>query len=105
MTTHQVMCYEEKKGGRKQAQGIACERDANTAYTCKLIPSDEQKNRMTDLLTYSVGPRNNRPALKGSPSISVNILRPKMTVSNVISPLFKGDPEIKVKNLQSQWDR
>ena len=26
-----------------------------------------------------------------------------MVVFNVISPLFKGYPEIKVKNLQSQW--
>ena len=28
-----------------------------------------------------------------------------MVVFDVISPLFKGYPEIKVKNLQSQWDQ
>ena len=53
----------------------------------------------------TVGPRNNSPAFKGSPSIKVNILRSQMIVFNVILPLFKGNPEIKVKNLQSQWDR
>ena len=53
----------------------------------------------------TVEPRNNSLAFKGSPSIMVNILRSQMVVFNVISPLFKGYPEIKVKNLQSQWDR
>ena len=50
---------------------------------------------------HTVGPRKNRPAFKGSPSIKVNILRSQKIVSNVILPLFKGEPEIKVKNLQS----
>ena len=53
----------------------------------------------------TVGPRNNSPAFKGSPSLKVNVLRSQMIVFNVILPLFKGNPEIKVKNLQSQWDR
>ena len=48
-------------------------------------------------ITYTVEPRNNSPAFKGSPSIKVNILRSQMIVFNVISPLFKGYPEIKVK--------
>ena len=55
--------------------------------------------------TNTVGPRNNRLAFKGSPSMKENILRSQMTVSNMILPLYKGEPEIKVKNLQSQWDR
>ena len=59
----------------------------------------------TDSNRGTVEPRNNRPAFKGSLSIKVNILRSTMVVFNVISPLFKGEPEIKVKNLQSQWDR
>ena len=46
----------------------------------------------------TVEPRNNNPASKGSPSIQVNILRSKMVVFNVISPLFIGYPDIKVKN-------
>ena len=46
-------------------------------------------------------PRINSPAFKGSPSIKVNIL----IVSNAISSRWKGYPEIKVKNLLSQWDR
>ena len=53
----------------------------------------------------TVEPLNNKLAFKGSPSIKVNLLRTKIVVSNVISPLFKGYPEIKVKNPQSQWDR
>ena len=53
----------------------------------------------------TVAPRNNSLASKGSPSIKVNILRSQMIVLDVISPHFKGYPEIKVKNLQSQWDR
>ena len=40
----------------------------------------------------TVGPRNNRLAFKGSPSIKVNILRSQMTVSNMILILFKGEP-------------
>ena len=56
-------------------------------------------------LNNTVGPRNNSPAFKGSPSIKVNISRSQMIVFNVILPHFKGKPEIKVKNLRSQWDR
>ena len=71
---------------------------AKKAYhlVCRIM----QKRKQT-----TVGPRNNSPAFKGSPSIKVNILRSQMIVFNVILPLFKGNPEIKVKNLQSQWDR
>ena len=47
----------------------------------------------------TVEPRNNSLAFKGSTSIKVNILRSKIIVFDVISPLFKGYPEIKVKNL------
>ena len=47
----------------------------------------------------TVEPRNNSLSFKGSPSIKVTILRFKMVVFNVISPLFKGYPKIKVKNL------
>ena len=53
----------------------------------------------------TVEPRNNSLAFKGSPSMKVNILRSQMVVFNVISPLFKDYPEIKVKNLLSQWNR
>ena len=49
-------------------------------------------------------PCNNSLAFKGYPSIKVNIWS-QIIVFNVISPLLKGYPEIKVKNLQSQWDR
>ena len=56
-------------------------------------------------LKRTVEPRNNSLAFKGSLSIKVNSLRSQMIVINVISPLFKGYPEIKVTNLQSQWDR
>ena len=58
-----------------------------------------------NLKIITVEPRNNSLAFKGSPSIKVNILRSQIVVFNVISPLFKGYPEKKVKNLQSQWDR
>ena len=54
---------------------------------------------------HTVEPRNNSPAFKGSLLKKVNILRSQMVVFNVILPLFRGYPEIKVKNLQSQWDR
>ena len=52
-----------------------------------------QEGRVTKF--YTVEPRNNSLAFKGSPSIKVNILRSQMIVFNVISPLFKGKPEIK----------
>ena len=56
-------------------------------------------------LPITVEPRNNSPAFKGSPSIKVNILRSQMIVYNIISSLIKGEPEIKVTNLWSQWDQ
>ena len=63
------------------------------------------KNAFIGVKMNTVGPRNNSLAFKGSLSIKVNILRSQMIVFNVILPLFKGNSEIKVKNLQSQWDR
>ena len=52
-----------------------------------------------NIVRTTVRPRNNSLAFKGSPLIKVNILRSQMVVFNLISPLFKGYPEIKVKNL------
>ena len=40
-----------------------------------------------------------------APLLMVKILRSQMMVFNVISPPFKNNPELKVKNLQSQWDQ
>ena len=62
----------------------------------------EDKGRNDDYkgkYIYTVEPRKNSLAFKGSPSIKVNILRSQMIVFNVFLPLFKGNPEIKVKNL------
>ena len=52
-------------------------------------------------LANTVEPCNNSLAFKGSPSIKANILRSQMIVFNVISPLFKGEPEIKERKFFS----
>ena len=53
----------------------------------------------------TVEPRKNSLAFKGSPSMKVNILRSKIIVFIVDTTLFKGYPDIKVKNHKSLWDR
>ena len=45
------------------------------------------------------------PPFKGSPIIKVNVLRSQMIVFNVMLPLFKGNPEIKVKNSSVPMDQ
>ena len=83
-------------------------RNAVEQTKCWLMPSWSyvitiQLYKMYDVFSRTVEPRNNRPAFKGSPSIKVNISRSKMVILSVISPLFKGEPKIKLKNLWSQW--
>ena len=52
---------------------------------------------------YTVEPRNNRFAYRGSPLIKVNILRSQMIVFNGISPLLKREPDIKVPIGPIRW--
>ena len=65
--------------------------------------TDRQMDGQIDKASYiQWNPSITDPPFNGPPLIKVNILGSQMIVFNVISPLFKNEPEIKVKNLQSQ---
>ena len=65
-----------------------------TNLFCRSYDSYFHQNSVQMLEVYTVEPRNNSLTFKGSPAIKVNVLRSQMVVFNVISPLFKGYPEI-----------